>query len=94
MKEINTDKWGIIGHKNVVSYFKISLERHKFAHTYLFSGPAQVGKKTVVNKFIQSLICDNYLADNDVSAPCEKCPSCQQWIKNIHPDYYELEFRG
>ncbi len=52
MKEIDTNKWGIIGHDNIISYLRVSLESHKFAHAYLMAGPVHFGKKTVSGKFV------------------------------------------
>ena len=92
MKEIDTNKWGIIGHENIISYLGVSLGGHKFAHTYLFAGPAHVGKKTVASKFIQTLLCDSYISGNGSGVvPCDECQSCRHLQKGIHPDYYRLE---
>jgi len=92
MKEINTNKWGIIGHENIVSYLGVSLSGHKFAHAYLFAGSAHLGKKTIADKFIQTLLCENYISDNnDSNIPCGECPSCKHLDKGMHPDFYRLE---
>ena len=92
MKKINTNKWEIIGHENIVSYLGVSLLNHKFAHAYLLAGPTHLGKKTITNEFVQTLLCENYLSDEgSANVPCGECESCKHLNKGIHPDYYRLE---
>ncbi len=94
MKEIDTNKWGIIGHDNIIFYLRVSLEGHKFAHAYLMAGPAHLGKKTVSGKFVQTLLCEKYIEDNsDDFVPCGICQSCKHLNKGMHPDYYRLELQ-
>lgn len=89
----NSDKyWPIIGHQNIVKYLQNCLSKHQFAHAYLFAGPAHVGKSTVADIFIESLLCLEYQSGTKiVSSPCAKCQSCQHWQKDIHPDYFYLQ---
>ena len=94
MKENNANKWGIIGHENIISYLGVSLSRHKFAHAYLFAGASHLGKKTVATKFIQTLLCESYISgDATESFACGECQSCKHLQKGIHPDYYRLELQ-
>ncbi|MFW0862416.1 MAG: ATP-binding protein [Candidatus Komeilibacteria bacterium] len=93
MTEIDTNKWGIIGHDNIISYLSVSLKAHKFAHAYLLAGPKSLGKKTVANKFIQTLLCEQYIENGEESIPCGNCQSCKHLIKGMHPDYYRLELQ-
>jgi len=83
--------WPVIGHHNVVQYLQNALRRHQFAHTYLFSGPAHVGKSLVAEYFIQTLFCLNYQESGSAIAwPCGECQSCRQFGKGVHPDYFLL----
>ena len=45
----------IIGHKRVLNFFKKSIENKRISHAYLFSGPANLGKRTVALEFIKML---------------------------------------
>lgn len=73
--------WNILGHANIIKYLQKIVKTQNFLNTYLFSGPEDVGKKTVARYFIQSIFCE--AKDN---IPCNKCADCLE-IKNlIHPD--------
>ncbi len=78
--------WPIIGHKNIINYLESSLKRGRLSHAYLFTGPSGVGKTIVANYFIKSLFCLN-----KEKIPCERCLSCQQIEKGIHPDVIYLK---
>ncbi len=81
--------WSIIGHLGQIKFLQKSLINKQLNHAYLFSGPKNVGKKTIATLFSQTLICDNfkYLASN---LPCNHCQNCQQFIKGIYLDYFEI----
>ena len=51
------------------------------ASAYLFTGPPQVGKSTVVRAFAKTLLCTGD------GAPCGVCRSCQLMVKERHPDF-------
>ncbi|MCX7778841.1 MAG: DNA polymerase III subunit delta' [Patescibacteria group bacterium] len=72
--------WPIVGHQNIVNFLQKSIENQKIFHAYLFYGPAGLGKKTMAKFFTLSLICSG------LEKPCLKCQSCQNFLKNIHPD--------
>jgi len=73
--------WPIIGHQKIVNYLQQSIKRQRISHAYLFYGPENIGKKSLAKYFSQSLICDN-----TETKPCHRCLSCQQFLKNIHPE--------
>lgn len=87
-------EWNILGHQKVISHLQGSIENNKLAHAYIFSGPAHLGKKLVVEKFIASVLCHDYHHAPETSSvrgqalPCKNCPPCKQLEKNIHPDVY------
>ncbi len=74
--------WPILGHENIIRYLQRLIEKENFIHTYLFTGPRDIGKKTVSNFFVQSIFC---LAD--INIPCKICINCVEIEKHIHPDF-------
>lgn len=83
--------WPIIGHKNILWYLQHSILKGQLNHAYLFSGPRSVGKTTVAECFISSLLCKaaHHGEGEKVNFfPCKQCVSCQQFFKQLHPDIY------
>lgn len=72
--------WPIWGHKRIIKSLQNSLLFDKLAHAYLFSGPDHIGKMTLARYFAKSIQCQ------ERTRPCQKCISCSQIDKNIHPD--------
>ncbi len=56
----------IIGHKNITSFLEKSLKNGEISHAYLFYGPACLGKKTVAEKFSESILGRPILNHPDV----------------------------
>ncbi len=75
---------GIEGHDAVVERFREALSRGRLASTFLFVGPAGIGKRTFALKFAQALLCETRPAA--ALDPCGKCPSCAQVAAGTHPD--------
>ena len=83
--------WPVFGHEWAVEYLKRVIEsgladaRHQSRgprHAYLFVGPAQAGKSTLVRAFAQALMCTG-----DGPRPCGQCRSCRLMAKGSHPDF-------
>jgi DNA polymerase-3 subunit delta' len=72
------------GHDEIVERFRLSLERGRLASTFLFVGPAGIGKRTFALKLAQALLCQT----NPAAAlePCGVCDSCLQVTAGSHPD--------
>lgn len=81
--------WPVIGHENIVNYLQQSLISQKITHAYLFFGPSNIGKTTVAEHFINSLICENF-SKKSGPVPCQKCLHCQQMNQKTHADIYWL----
>lgn len=81
--------WAVIGHQTQINFLQRSLVNKNLSHAYLFSGPKNIGKMTIAKLFIQSLICEN-LDQLNIFTPCNNCQNCSQLIKNIYPDYFEI----
>ena len=61
-----------------------ALERGRLASTFLFVGPAGVGKRAFALKLAQALLCGERPAV--LLDPCERCPACVQVAAGTHPD--------
>lgn len=74
----------IEGHDEVVAQFRAALRRGRLASTFLFVGPAGVGKRSFAEKFAQALLCS--ARPVEALDPCEACDSCRQVLAGAHPD--------
>jgi DNA polymerase III subunit delta' len=75
---------GIHGHDNVVEQFRRALARGRLASSFLFAGPAGVGKRTFALKLAQAMLCTT--RPEETLDPCGTCPSCAQIAAGTHPD--------
>lgn len=71
----------ILGHEQIKEYFKNALERHQVSHSYILTGEAGMGRKTLANAFAMALQCERGEAE-----PCGECHSCRQFLSGNHPD--------
>ncbi|MDD3284663.1 MAG: hypothetical protein PHZ07_03660 [Patescibacteria group bacterium] len=85
--------WPILGHRNVLEYLQSLITNKNFCRTYLFSGPKDIGKKTMADYFMQSIFCEKYncLDEKDKCFPCGVCVSCIEAKKHIHPDFISID---
>jgi DNA polymerase-3 subunit delta' len=58
------------------------------ASTFLFVGPAGIGKRTFALQLAQGLLCEKN-ADDSID-PCDQCPACQQVLASTHPDLIQV----
>ncbi len=86
---------GILGHDEVADRFRAAVRRNRLASTYLFVGPAGIGKKRFALALAKSLLCqqpasyaspDAPLATLDPLEPCGHCESCRLFDAGTHPD--------
>lgn len=70
---------GIEGHDEIAAEFETALARGRLASTFLFLGPAGIGKRTFAVKLAQLLLCQAKNA-------CGTCDSCVQVAVGSHPD--------
>jgi DNA polymerase III subunit delta' len=77
---------GIIGHDTVVEQFRRAIKRGRLASSFLFAGPAGIGKRSFAIKLAQALLCEK--RPEEALDPCENCPACIQVIAGTHPDFY------
>lgn len=75
---------GIEGHDHLVERFRSALARGRLSGSFLFVGPAGIGKHTFALKLAQALLCKTRPeADLD---PCGACAACTQVAADTHPD--------
>jgi len=74
----------IRGHDAVVEKFRRAQGKGRLASTFLFVGPAGVGKRTFALKLAQGLLCERVPPGR--LEPCGQCPSCLQVTSLNHPD--------
>lgn len=72
------------GHDSIAQNFRQALARGRLASTFLFVGPAGIGKRTFALQLTQGLLCDR--VPEQQLAPCGQCPSCHQVLAGSHPD--------
>jgi DNA polymerase-3 subunit delta' len=77
---------GIIGHDAIVEQFRRALGNGRLASSFLFAGPAGIGKRTFAAKLAQALLCETN--DEQALDPCEHCPACVQVQAGAHPDFH------
>jgi len=75
---------GIHGHDDVVEQFRRALERRRLASSFLFTGPAGIGKRSFALKLAQALLCSR--RPEEAMDPCGECPACAQVAAGSHPD--------
>lgn len=77
--------WGrVIGHERPRERLQRAIARGRLASTYLFVGPAGIGKRMFAMRLAQALLCER-AAEAELQ-PCEHCASCQQVAAGAHPD--------
>lgn len=79
----------IIGQSALIDYLKSLLASGRIAHSYIFTGPKGVGKKTISNIFAKALVCYEQKQE-----PCGICQSCRQFESGNHPDIYRVVSDG
>ncbi len=78
----------VYGHRRQINMLQKAVARNRVGHSYLFSGPSAVGKKTLALEFARALNCENASAGQDA---CGRCPSCRKMTRGTHPDLHVLE---
>lgn len=73
-------------HADQIEMLRRSIRRGRLAHTYLFAGPAGVGKSLFARILAQCLLCER-VRDEDLNA-CGECSSCRQMTAGSHPDFF------
>src|SRR5438105_3513496 len=72
------------GHEQIADRFRRALAKGRLASTFLFVGPAGIGKRRFALRLAQTLLCERVPPER--LAPCGECPSCLQVASRNHPD--------
>ncbi|MBN1914867.1 MAG: DNA polymerase III subunit gamma/tau [Parachlamydiales bacterium] len=78
----------VIGQETIIQTLKNSLQYHRDAHAYLFSGPLGTGKTTLARLYAKALNCPNLSSENE---PCNHCRSCQEITSSSSLDVIEID---
>lgn len=78
----------LVGHDAIAERFRRVLSEGRLASTYLFVGPAGVGKQRFAKQLAKCLFCQN-TADAELTA-CGACESCVLIAAGNHPDLLEV----
>ncbi|MFA5124498.1 MAG: DNA polymerase III subunit delta' [Patescibacteria group bacterium] len=78
--------WDICGQEKAVDFLKSAIKNNRVGHAYIFTGPDALGKGTIANQFIKSLMCNG----TGETKPCNECAVCRQINNLTHPDIFRL----
>jgi DNA polymerase-3 subunit delta' len=74
----------VVGHDQVVEQFRRAIRGGRLASTFLFVGPAGIGKRKFALKLAQAMLCE--VSREEQLDACGTCPACQQVTALTHPD--------
>lgn len=80
--------WDVIGHQWAVDLLRDHIRKDRVRHAYLFTGPDQIGKRTLALQFAQALNCT---APPSVGEFCGGCRTCEQVARQQHPDLHVIQ---
>jgi DNA polymerase-3 subunit delta' len=75
--------WSILGHTWAVDLLRRHIRAGGVRHAYLFSGPGQVGKRTLAIAFAMALTCPEAPEPGE---SCGRCSTCLLVRAETHPD--------
>lgn len=74
----------VLGHDRIREMFATALTKNRLASTFLFVGPAAIGKRKFALMLAKTLLCQNVPAYH--MHPCGNCEDCKQVDALTHPD--------
>jgi DNA polymerase-3 subunit delta' len=75
--------WPVLGHEWAIELLKQHIRADGVRHAYLFTGPDQVGKRTLALAFAMALTCPEAPSPGE---PCGRCRTCASIHSETHPD--------
>lgn len=78
-----------IGNARVVGWLARAIATQQVSHAYLFTGPDQIGKRTLAWDFAQAIQCQQRATGSGLA--CGECVSCQKMAHGNHPDVLVME---
>lgn len=85
-----TFSWPLVGNLNIIEFLSKSVNYGNIAGSYIFCGPEDLGKATIVDYFCKALVCQNN-SKGSGKLPCGECSSCKQAERGLYGDYYLIE---
>ena len=77
----------ILGHNGAKAHLQAALADRQMSHAYLIEGTHGVGKTTLANAFIKTLLCQEPITRaNGYRDCCNQCQSCRSFDHDNHPD--------
>ena len=77
----------ILGHDGAKAHLQAALADRQMSHAYLIEGTHRVGKTTLANAFIKTLLCQEPITrSGDHRDCCNQCQSCRSFDHDNHPD--------
>jgi DNA polymerase-3 subunit delta' len=87
-------EWPLVGNEHIVNYLSGISKKDDLGGSYIFLGPRNLGKSTLANYFVKSILCEKRGKGED-GAPCQECPSCRQMKKlRTSTDYKQEREEG
>lgn len=71
----------VVGHEDIISRFRSSIESGKVSHAYIISGEEGSGRSSLAFCYAKALQCEQGGTDS-----CDNCPSCHKMDSGNHPD--------
>ena len=84
---------GVFGHDDIADAFRRSCAAGRLASTFLFVGPAGVGKRTFALRLAKTLLCAEVPAvasSLEEWGACGECESCRWCDAETHPDLLQV----
>lgn len=78
----------LVGQEHIKKTIKNALQRQKFAHAYLFTGPRGTGKTSTAKLIGKAVNC---LLPSQDGEPCNECDNCQAVIEGTMNDIVEID---
>ena len=82
----------VLGHDGAKAHLQAALASEQMSHAYLIEAPHGVGKTTLANAFIKTLLCEKRekagagRSTGSMIECCNTCPSCRSFDHDNHPD--------
>ncbi|MEO1526461.1 MAG: DNA polymerase III subunit [Planctomycetota bacterium] len=74
----------LIGNDHLPQWFGNAIRKGRLGGSFLFVGPAGVGKRSLGSLLARTLLCDRRPPDE--MSPCGECEACVQVSAETHPD--------
>lgn len=84
---VSAGEWRTIGNEFAVRQMQGAVRAERVSHAYLFTGPDQVGKRTLAIDLARALCCpESERLGTESNPPCGSCSACDRVDRQAHPD--------